>query len=1148
MTGDARVAQKLITDVRKLAASTPFTSEELFKTSRSLLVNVKPEDQIKTLRMLGDVASAVKTPLNELATVYNQVLSKGRLQGDEMMQFMERGIPLGKELAKMLGVSTMELAELQKEGAVTGEIVSQAFRNMTAEGGMFYQSMEKQSQTMAGMWSTFTDNMQLQFIAVFEMVSPALKEVLVQLQDSTEEVGRTSTAMESLGEITQMFTQYLKENPQIIREIVGLVSDLVDEGMSQLVIEARKFLGYLKENPQYLQELVTSTRELIGNIGEAVKGLGEFLGMVKDILGVANQIGEALNAAGEFARNAALATRHMLGQNDDNAGSWIDNIFSRGGAQNAGKYSVTSPVVGQGRSVNVDRYDQLQKHHDYQRRGNNEVFDMTLSRGGKTNVPVPSAVSGKVHSTGFQPGGAGNWVNVIDEAGNIVKFFHLASIAVKKGQSVLRGQSVGIQGTTGSSTGVHLHMEAPKNVVQAYINSLETGNWGGAAPGGGTGGGASNTGMSPGQNRQRFLAAIRHGESGGNYNAVNPSSGARGAYQFMPATRASIKNRTGFDAYGSKDQQDGAALKLIEIYSKEIGQNIMALIDAGNFKAASQLLGQNQYVSLPHTGANAHQVSPKWKGKNINNFGGAPVNKITTSKTHDDHAGHNHGTSPQAKSDIATITSFKGEEDKKEKAKAQAQVKKAQDKAKKARERAAREKTKQAEAEARQAEQELIAYENFRDKVIGGNSNIRGLQKELERMSAPQGDELAQALLAVNDKFDSYQQRITESIIEQTRLLETATDPASKSELKGNIGSLKATMEASESARQQALATVGREEMLRQTAAAEEKLAKERAAALQAEREWNDAVIRHAEEMRAYRERFAEAIARAVAKRQEAEDNMVSDQLTIAASNQSVVDAKASQATGDKQVMLQRESGLMGIQQDTTARLLQLEQLSRTGRLAASRIEALKNNILETANIDISNLTKQYQTLGQVVTAEVGQAIGNTLQNLITGSETLGQSLSNLAANLAGIFAQKGIEMLIGSIFPTGGNMFGGLLNFAGGGSIGDTEKKERRQSGGRQPQLAMLNKDELVLSAEQAQVYKRTMGMKNFADGSPQLARTAMPSYQMQNQGTNINIPITVEGGGKSSMDTPSFRKEIENAVTGVILKHKTQSGGLLR
>ena len=74
------------------------------------------------------------------------------------------------------------------------------------------------------------------------------------------------------------------------------------------------------------------------------------------------------------------------------------------------------------------------------------------------NAPVTSTAPGKVIFAG-RKSGYGRCVDVDHGYGFVTRYGHLASISVKKGQTVTLGQKLGGMGTTGRSTGVHLHYE-----------------------------------------------------------------------------------------------------------------------------------------------------------------------------------------------------------------------------------------------------------------------------------------------------------------------------------------------------------------------------------------------------------------------------------------------------------------------------------------------------------------------------------------------------------------------------------------------------------------------------------------------------------------------------------------------------------------
>lgn len=77
-------------------------------------------------------------------------------------------------------------------------------------------------------------------------------------------------------------------------------------------------------------------------------------------------------------------------------------------------------------------------------------------------TPIHVTAKGRVVSTGWN-GPYGNQVVVNHGNGYVTSYSHLSSIDVKVGDNVERGEMVGKMGTTGRSTGVHLHYEVHKN-------------------------------------------------------------------------------------------------------------------------------------------------------------------------------------------------------------------------------------------------------------------------------------------------------------------------------------------------------------------------------------------------------------------------------------------------------------------------------------------------------------------------------------------------------------------------------------------------------------------------------------------------------------------------------------------------------------
>ena len=76
------------------------------------------------------------------------------------------------------------------------------------------------------------------------------------------------------------------------------------------------------------------------------------------------------------------------------------------------------------------------------------------------NTPVLASEAGTVTAAGWDATGYGNRVVIRHSDGNSTLYAHLRTVSVTVGQKVERGQIIGYSGSTGNSTGPHLHFEA----------------------------------------------------------------------------------------------------------------------------------------------------------------------------------------------------------------------------------------------------------------------------------------------------------------------------------------------------------------------------------------------------------------------------------------------------------------------------------------------------------------------------------------------------------------------------------------------------------------------------------------------------------------------------------------------------------------
>ena len=178
LLGNEERAAKLVNDIQDLANVTPMTSSGLQENAKLLLnFNAVAEDEIiPTLRMLGDITGGDQVKMDSMTLAFAQCASAGRLMGQDLLQMVNAGFNPLRIIAEKTGKSLGDLRNEMSEGKISVDMVKQAFKDATSEGGRFYGMMEAQSKSKTGLEATKADSYEIFGRTVTERALPALKE------------------------------------------------------------------------------------------------------------------------------------------------------------------------------------------------------------------------------------------------------------------------------------------------------------------------------------------------------------------------------------------------------------------------------------------------------------------------------------------------------------------------------------------------------------------------------------------------------------------------------------------------------------------------------------------------------------------------------------------------------------------------------------------------------------------------------------------------------------------------------------------------------------------------------------------------------------------------------------------------------------
>lgn len=155
--GGAENAAEILAEVSSFSTATPFETTGLQETVNLLLgAGIAAEDAVDVMKEIAAVSKDTGQ-VGELGDALSKGFAKGKFQTEELNKFLERGINLMPELARVTGKSGAELQKAIQAG-LKFEDVRSAIAGMSAEGGLFFGMLEKQSTTTSGLVSTLSSN------------------------------------------------------------------------------------------------------------------------------------------------------------------------------------------------------------------------------------------------------------------------------------------------------------------------------------------------------------------------------------------------------------------------------------------------------------------------------------------------------------------------------------------------------------------------------------------------------------------------------------------------------------------------------------------------------------------------------------------------------------------------------------------------------------------------------------------------------------------------------------------------------------------------------------------------------------------------------------------------------------------------------
>lgn len=152
------MANRLIPQIKELAKISPLTVSDMVGAEKMMLgFNIQAEDTIRYLQALSDISMGDSVKFKSLTLAFSQMSAAGKLMGQDLNQMINAGFNPLQIISEKTGKSIAALKEEMSKGAVSAEMVQQAFIDATSAGGKFYNMSSNASKTINGQISMMED-------------------------------------------------------------------------------------------------------------------------------------------------------------------------------------------------------------------------------------------------------------------------------------------------------------------------------------------------------------------------------------------------------------------------------------------------------------------------------------------------------------------------------------------------------------------------------------------------------------------------------------------------------------------------------------------------------------------------------------------------------------------------------------------------------------------------------------------------------------------------------------------------------------------------------------------------------------------------------------------------------------------------------